>query len=157
MMVTSLVNCNVMHNIVLYCTWLYVALNWFLLLYLNFELKVILYFGFLFYYRRDWIIWKMGKVSSDCVYDYVLLYTLSMSVLEISFLNMTGIPFFYFLSYFFMLCYFLLYLNLLLLMQNHNGNSIYVLRNINKMLGTEEQNTRKPCLSHKIQEEIKNC
>lgn len=93
MMVTSLVNCNVMHNIVLYCTWLYVALNWFLLLYLNFELKVILYFGFLFYYRRDWIIWKMGKVSSDCVYDYVLLYTLSMSVLEISFLNMTGILF----------------------------------------------------------------
>ena len=69
------------------------ALNWFLLLYLNFELKVILYFGFLFYYRRDWIIWKMGKVSSDCVYDYVLLYTLSMSVLEISFLNMTGILF----------------------------------------------------------------
>jgi len=32
----------------------------------------------------------MGKVSSDCVYDYVLRYTLSMSVLEIFFLNMIG-------------------------------------------------------------------
>jgi len=43
-----------------------------------------------YFCRRDWIIWKMGKVSSDCVYDFVLRYTLSMNVLEISFLNMIG-------------------------------------------------------------------
>ena len=54
------------------------------------------------HHRRPWIrAWRKKKmnegrgreVSSDCVYDYVLLYTLSMSVLEISFLNMTGILF----------------------------------------------------------------
>lgn len=51
--------------------------------------QLILYWV-LIYDRRDWIIWKMGKVCSDCVYDYVLRYTLSMNVLEISFLNMIG-------------------------------------------------------------------
>ncbi|QHN96072.1 uncharacterized protein DS421_18g615220 [Arachis hypogaea] len=48
-------------------------------------------FCFLFYFlipRRDWTIWKMVNVFFDCVYGYVLLYTLSMNASETFFLNM---------------------------------------------------------------------
>ena len=40
--------------------------------------------------RRDWIIWRMENVSSDCAWDFVRPCTPLMNVLEISSLNMIG-------------------------------------------------------------------